>query len=63
MVQLDDSNNCISMEEQKTTDKTIKEEATNVINYKEKILMFLEIEKLKLISAAVAAGIPEQTAL
>ena len=63
MVQLDDSNNCISMEEQKTTDKTIKEEAKNVINYKQKILMFLEIEKLKLISAAVASGIPEQTAL
>ena len=63
MVQLDDSNNCISMEEQKTTYKTIKEEAKNVLNYKEKILMFLEIEKLKLISAAVAAGIPEQTAL
>ena len=29
MVQLDDSNNRISMEEQKTTDKTIKEETKN----------------------------------
>ena len=63
MVQLDDSNNCISMEEQKTTDKTIKEEAKKGIDYKEKIMMFLEIEKLKLITAAVAAGIPEETAL
>ena len=29
------------------------------VDYKAKILLFLEMEKLKLVSEAVAAGIPE----
>lgn len=33
------------------------------INYKGKILLFIEMEKLKLVSQAVAEGIPEALAL
>ena len=40
-------------------DTTQKKEPPQQLDYKAKILLFLEMEKLKLLGKAVAAGIPE----